>query len=66
MIIIVGAGITGLSAAFELATRGIPFQILEASQRPGGLIRTEQVDGFTIEGGGRLRARAETGGARAV
>ncbi|MDQ3211954.1 MAG: protoporphyrinogen oxidase [Acidobacteriota bacterium] len=51
MIIIVGAGITGLSAAFELATRGIPFQILEASQRPGGLIRTEQVDGFTIEGG---------------
>ena len=36
MIIIVGAGITGLSAGFELAARGIPFQILEASPVPEG------------------------------
>ncbi|MEN3337545.1 MAG: protoporphyrinogen/coproporphyrinogen oxidase [Acidobacteriota bacterium] len=51
MIIIVGAGITGLSAAFELVTRGIPFQILEASPRAGGLIRTDRMDGFVIEAG---------------
>jgi protoporphyrinogen/coproporphyrinogen III oxidase len=51
MIIIVGAGITGLSAGFELASRGMPFQILEASPRAGGLIRTEHADGFTIEAG---------------
>lgn len=51
MIIIVGAGITGLSAGFELAARGIPFQILEASPRAGGLIRTEHTNGFTIEAG---------------
>jgi oxygen-dependent protoporphyrinogen oxidase len=51
MIIIVGAGITGLSAGFELAVRGLPFRILEAQPRAGGLIRTEQRGGFTIEAG---------------
>ena len=51
MIIIVGAGITGLAAAFELTRRGIPFQLLEASPRPGGLIHTEHIDGYTIEAG---------------
>ncbi len=51
MIIIVGAGITGLSAGFELAKRGLPFRIIEAAGRPGGLIRTEEAGGFTIEAG---------------
>src|SRR4051812_20145063 len=51
MIVIVGAGITGLSAGFELSTRGIPFQILEASPRAGGLIRSEHIDGFVVESG---------------
>jgi oxygen-dependent protoporphyrinogen oxidase len=51
MIIVVGAGITGLSAAFELARRGIPFRILEAQSRAGGLIHTEHHGGFTIEAG---------------
>ncbi len=51
MIVIVGAGITGLSAAFELSTRGIPFQVLEASPRAGGLIRTDHIDGFVVEAG---------------
>ena len=51
MIVIVGAGITGLSAAFELSARGIPFQVLEASPRSGGLIRTDRIDGFVVEAG---------------
>jgi protoporphyrinogen/coproporphyrinogen III oxidase len=51
MIVIVGAGITGLSAAFELSARGIPFQVLEASLRSGGLIRTDHIDGFVVEAG---------------
>ena len=50
-IIIVGGGIAGLSAAFEAARRGVPVRLLEASPRVGGLIRTEHVDGFTIEAG---------------
>lgn len=51
MIVIVGGGITGLAAAYELAERGVPFQLFEASPRTGGIIRTEHVDGFTIEAG---------------
>ena len=51
MIAIVGAGITGLAAAFELAARGEPFRVIEASSRPGGLILTEHAEGFTIEAG---------------
>jgi oxygen-dependent protoporphyrinogen oxidase len=51
VITIIGGGITGLSAAYELSRRGIPFVLLESSPRAGGLIRTERVDGFTIEAG---------------
>ena len=48
---IIGGGITGLAAAFELAVRGVSFALLEASGRVGGLIRTERIDGFTIDAG---------------
>ena len=51
MIIIIGGGITGLAAAFELHTRSIPFVLLEAGGRFGGLIFTEHVDGYTIDSG---------------
>jgi len=50
-VIVIGAGITGLAAAFELAGRNVPFTVIEASRRAGGLILTEHVDGFTIEAG---------------
>lgn len=53
---IIGGGITGLSAAWELQTRGIPFTILEASNRWGGKvissrIKLPQGQEFLIEGG---------------
>ncbi len=51
MIVVIGAGITGLAAAYELAARGVPFVLLEASARAGGLILTERAEGFTIEAG---------------
>jgi oxygen-dependent protoporphyrinogen oxidase len=51
MIVIIGGGISGLAAAYELARRGLPFRLLEASPRPGGLIQTDRCDGFTIDGG---------------
>jgi oxygen-dependent protoporphyrinogen oxidase len=51
MIVIVGGGITGLAAAYELARRHVEFVLFEASPRLGGLIRTEHVDGFTIDAG---------------
>jgi oxygen-dependent protoporphyrinogen oxidase len=48
---IVGGGIAGLAAAFELSLRGVPFTLFEGSDRLGGLIRTEYDGGFTIEAG---------------
>jgi oxygen-dependent protoporphyrinogen oxidase len=55
-IAIVGAGIAGLSAAFQLEQRrrrGAPveYAVFEASGRPGGVIRTERLQGFLVEAG---------------
>ena len=50
-VLIIGAGITGLTAAYELHRRGIRPVVFEAGPRPGGLILTERVDGCTIEAG---------------
>jgi oxygen-dependent protoporphyrinogen oxidase len=48
---IVGGGITGLVAAFELKRRGVPFRLFEASDRVGGVIQTHRERGFLAEDG---------------
>jgi oxygen-dependent protoporphyrinogen oxidase len=48
---VVGGGITGLAAAWTLTGRGVPFLLLEASERWGGVIRTELQDGFVLDAG---------------
>lgn len=50
---VVGGGISGLAAAYRLVTSGQDFKVvvIEASDRVGGILQTEQVDGFTIDGG---------------
>ncbi len=50
-VLIVGAGISGLSAAYELQRRGLQVRVLEASDRPGGVIFTERFDGWVVDGG---------------
>ncbi len=50
-IAIIGGGISGLSAAWTLHQRGIPYCLLEAGPSLGGVIRTEEKDGFILEGG---------------
>jgi hypothetical protein len=50
-VIIVGAGVAGMSCAVTLAEKGIPFQILEASDGIGGRVRTDVVDGFLLDRG---------------
>ncbi len=50
-IVVIGGGIAGLSAAFELHLRSVPFTLLEAGERFGGLVFTEHVDGYTIDSG---------------
>ena len=51
MIAIIGGGISGLAAAFELSERRVPFVLLEASNRLGGLVRTDTIRGCTVDGG---------------
>ena len=48
-VIVIGAGIAGLSAARELKTQGIPVILLEARNRPGGRISTFREWGADME-----------------
>jgi oxygen-dependent protoporphyrinogen oxidase len=48
---IIGGGISGLSAALALHKQKVPYLVLEAGERLGGVIRTERRDGFLLEGG---------------
>ena len=50
-VIIVGAGLAGLSCARRLMKDNIPFLILEADQRIGGRIKTDRRDGFILNHG---------------
>jgi phytoene dehydrogenase-like protein len=50
-VIIIGAGISGLSAAIALEKAGVKYEIIDKSDRPGGRIRTIQKDGFTLDYG---------------
>ena len=48
---IIGAGITGLTAAFYLKRKGFPVTVYEASGRVGGVIQSVRRDGFLAEFG---------------
>src|SRR4029453_7592327 len=48
---VIGGGICGLSAALALHKRGRRYVVLEASDRFGGVIRTETEAGFLLEAG---------------
>lgn len=48
---IIGAGITGLTAAFYLKRKGIPVTVYEASGRVGGVIQSLRKDGYIAEFG---------------
>lgn len=50
-IAVLGAGLTGLTAAHRLAQLGHGVRVFEQTNRIGGAIRTERVDGWLIEGG---------------
>lgn len=50
-VLIVGAGISGLSIAYELQRQQVPYVIMEASGRIGGVLKSLHVDGFELDAG---------------
>jgi phytoene dehydrogenase-like protein len=50
-IVIIGAGLSGLACARILTKAGVPFTIHEAADAVGGRVRSDRVDGFTLDRG---------------
>lgn len=50
-VVIVGAGLAGLTAARALEERGLECLVLEAGDAIGGRVRTDRVDGFALDRG---------------
>ncbi|CCG02996.1 protoporphyrinogen/coproporphyrinogen oxidase [Blastococcus saxobsidens] len=50
-VLVVGAGLAGLSAATRLADAGLDVQVLEAYGHVGGRVASERIDGFVVDRG---------------
>ena len=53
-VIVIGAGLAGLSAAITLQNEGISVTVLESSDRPGGRVTSDLIDGFICDRGFQL------------
>lgn len=50
-VVVVGAGLAGLSCALSLEAAGLAVTLLEASDASGGRVRTDVVEGFRLDRG---------------
>ena len=71
-VVVIGAGLAGLAAAWRLSRRGVAVTLLERGERPGGRASADRIEGFTLEpapvllsnGDRRLLALVDETGAR--
>ena len=52
-VVVIGAGVSGLTAAHDLRQAGLSVTVLEARDRVGGRLWTQVIDGATLELGGQ-------------
>lgn len=53
-VVVIGAGLAGLSAAITLENEGVSVTVLESSDRPGGRVSSDVIDGFICDRGFQL------------
>jgi protoporphyrinogen oxidase len=53
-LVVLGAGLAGLSAAYHAQKAGKPYLLFEKNDRAGGLVRSERVRGFSFDYTGHL------------
>ena len=51
---VIGAGLAGISAALTLQGAGRSVRVIESSDRVGGRVATDVIDGFTLDRGFQL------------
>jgi len=50
-VLVIGAGATGLTCGYALHEHGCDVRVVEEGDEPGGVIRSERVDGYLLERG---------------
>ena len=53
-VVVIGAGLAGLSAAITLENEGVSVTVLESSDRPGGRVSSDVIDGYICDRGFQL------------
>jgi phytoene dehydrogenase-like protein len=66
VVVVVGAGLSGLAAARHLTQHGVEVTVLEASDAVGGRVRTDVIDGYRLDRGFQLYNPAYPEGARVL
>ena len=54
MYLVIGAGLAGLSAALTLQESGVAVTVIEAADRVGGRVASDNIDGFILDRGFQL------------
>jgi len=53
-VVVIGGGLSGLAAAYELEKRGVSYTLIEVKRRLGGSIASTRLNGFMLDSGAML------------